>query len=467
MLRSLSRTTPWSGSFGSTIGHLTDSLTAAQAESLPNAIGKVLPLLRGDVERLRYAAEITVRLDLYEAAASVADLAASTNDRDLLMAAATLCGNPAVNPAVRRRVAHMVRADRAGMIRIDPGTTPFTGEEKYLYRQCWPGKNTDDHPYAVAPVVVLDRGFDARHSFRFAVSLDRAGAVVRRLASDGKVPLWFGSHTILVCRPKTRTRVLSAYPRFPEAHIILELPRDGGHQLGQLLRRINDLLTGPQKLRLHKLPVEVTTNLWAPDVFSSGVYPTKEIAVLSGSSRSSLDYLRRRVKLTPLSFQPIRWTFRDLVAFRTWSYLKSVSPGRVLSDVVPALAQFAGDSDAVRIGVTTDGSVLVDRGDGWANVATGQRPLDLDITNIDDVFQPFSFGNGVSVPLPTVSRNTTLNPAVLNGTPYLKGHRISAKNLASLDRRNGRQAILSAYPELENVSFDDTVRVGHQILSAR
>ena len=446
--------------------YLATGLTVAHAECLPRAIGEVLPLLRGDIERLRFAAEIATRLDLFEVARSVADLASSTDDRDLSLAAATLCGNPAVGQSLRKRVADMLGNDLTGLIRIDPHTVPVTADEKCLYWQCWPGARTDDIPFPLAPVVVLDRGFDALRALRFAVRLDQAGTVVRRLAPEADIPLWFGSQTVLVCRPQTRTRVLSTYPGFSEAQIIAESLPEDERRLGLLLRRVDAALPGPQKLRFKDFPVEVTTKLWEPDVFMAGVYQTKEVAFLSGTARSSLDYLRQQKLLTPLSSGAIRWAFRDLVAFRTWSYLRSVSPRRVSSNVVPALSRFAGDEKAVKLGVTSEGAVFVDRGDGWANVETGQRPLSLDITDVDDVFRPFPYGGGKTLPLLNASQNTRLHPAVLHGTPHLKGHRISAKCLAGLDRRNGRQLILSAYPELENVSFDDTVRVGHQLLSA-
>ena len=465
-LHALSSTAPRSRSLASTMTDLLDGLNISHAESLPKAIGGVLPLLRGDPERLRFAAEITVRLDLFEAAPTVAELAESTHDTDLLLAAASLCGNPAVDQSLRKRVTDMVGPDRTGLIRVDPLTVPATAEEKYLYWQSWPGARTDDISYPLSPVVVLDRGFDPLDSLRLAVSLDQAGTMVRRLAPDSEVPMWFGSQTVLVCRPRTRTRVLSAYPGFPESQIIPEsLPKDD-RQLGVLLRRIDAALSGPQKLRFSKFPVEVTSNLWDPDVFAAGVYATKEVAFLSGATRWSLDRLRKRELLTPLSAGTIRWTFRDLVAFRTWAYLRSLSPRRVSSDVVPALARFTGDERAIKLGVTSEGTVLVDQGDGWSNVETGQRPLDIPITDIDDVFQPFSYGGGRTLALPNASPNTTLHPSVLHGTPHLKGHRISAKGLAGLDRRNGHQAILSAYPELENVSFDDAVGVGYQLLAA-
>ena len=465
-LHALSSTAPWSRTLAATMTDLIEGLTVSHAEALPTAIGEVLPLLRGDPERLRFAAEIAVRLDLFEAAPALAELAISNNDADLLLAAASLCGNPAVDQSLRKRVTDMVGTDRTGLIRVDPLTVPATAEEKYLYWQSWPGSHTDDASYPLSPVVVLDSGFDPLDSMRLAIGLDQAGAMVRRLAHDSEVPMWFGSQTVLLCRPRTRSRVLSAYPRFPESQIIPEsLPKDD-RQLGVLLRRIDVALSGPQKLRFSKFPVEVTSNLWDPDVFAAGVYATKEVAFLSGATRWSLDRLRKQELLTPLSASTIRWTFRDLVAFRTWAYLRSLSPRRVSSDVVPALARFAGDKRAIKLGVTSEGAVLVDHGDGWSNVETGQRPLDMNITDVDDVFRPFSYGQGKTLALPHASPNTTLHPSVLHGTPHLKGHRISAKSLAVLSRRNGRRAILSAYPELENVSFDDAVGVGDQLLAA-
>lgn len=445
---------------------LVEGLTNAHAESLPRAIGEVMPLLLADTERLRFAAEIAVRLDLFEVAPFVTELATSTNDPDLLLAAATLCGNPAVDQSLRSRIAGMMGSDRTGLISVDPSTVPETAEENYLYWQSWPGVRSDGFPFPLSPVVVLDQGFDPLRSLRLAISLDRAGAMLRRLAPESRIPLWFGSQTVLLCRPRTRTRVLSAYPRFPVARIIADpLPEDD-RTLGLLLRRIDALLPGPQKLRFSEFPVEISENLWEPEVFMAGVYQTKEVAFLSGTTRWSLDNLRQQELLTPLSSDPIRWTFRDLVAFRTWSYLRSVSPRRVSTSVVPALARFAGDSKAVKLGVTSEGAVLVDRGDGWANVETGQRPLSIVITDIDDTFRPFSYGDGKAPALPIVGPNTPLHPSVLHGTPHLKDHRISAKSLAALDQRNGHRAILSAYPELENVTFDDTVGVGYRLLSS-
>ena len=467
VLHAFNSAAPRSSSLASTVADLTFGLTVDQAECLPVAIGGVLPLLRGDAERLRFAAKIAARLDLFEAADGVARIADAMGDRYLLLIAATLCGNPAVDSSLRARIADSVGADPAVRIRLDHHHMPTTANEQLLYEQCWPGARSDDAPFALPPVLVLDRGFDARTVLRFATSLDQAGAVVRRLAPDSEIPFWFGPQTVLVCQYPTRVRVRSKYPTFPEDRIICmsDIP-EHDWQLNKLLRDVNARLPRPQKLRLDESQPEIATSFWKPDVFRAGVYETKDTAFLAGAKRSSLDYLRRRKLLTPLRSKAIRWSFRDLVAVRTWVYLRGVAaPKKVSTSVVPALTQFAGDDQAVKLGVTSAGRVLVDQGGGWVDVYSGQTTFDeLSITDIDDVFQPFPYGKGTTVRLPNVGPNTTLHPEVLHGTPHLTGHRISAKGLASLDIRNGQEAILSTYPELRDVPFDDAVAIGRQLL---
>ena len=190
-----------------------------------------------------------------------------------------------------------------------------------------------------------------------------------------------------------------------------------------------------------------------------------EAAFLGGTTTSSLNYLRKRELLTPRRSDGFRWTFRDVVAVRAWTYLKAISPRRVSSRVVTSLARFGGDVDAARLGVTSEGSVLVDRGTGWVDVETGASPLDIDVSDVDDVFRPFDYGGGHVLDLLQASTNTRLNPTVLSGAPHLEGHRISAKALASVDRLGRREVIEAFYPELAGKSFEDTVTVGMRLLN--
>ena len=75
---------------------LIDALTESEARQLPAAVGGVMPLLRGDLERLRFAAEALVRFDMFEAAPELVRVAVAASDEELLLSAAALCGNPGV-----------------------------------------------------------------------------------------------------------------------------------------------------------------------------------------------------------------------------------------------------------------------------------------------------------------------------------------------------------------------------------
>lgn len=467
VLQAMRSSDPWSQSLSAVMAGLAEHLTTEEAECLPGAVAGVLPLLRQDRERLRFGAEIAARLDYHEATGALAELAIDLGDRDLLLEAATLCGNPAVEAPIRARLLEAVGHNPAGRIRIDPHAVPASSEEESLYLQCWSGARRPRSGFALAPVVVLDQALDALAALRMSIRLDEAGASVRRLANRAAVPLWFGPETVLVCHPVTRSRVLSGFPRFPERQVLTdELPTDE-RGMDKLLRQINAALDGPQRLRLDALSYGIESPVWDPEVFTAGVYPTREAALLAGTATSSLTYLHRQGLLSPRELRGGRcWNFRDVVAVRTWAYLKSQSPRRVSSEVVTALSRFAGDTKAVQLGATSEGSVLVDRGDGWVNVVTGQSALGMDITDIDAVFRPFRYGGGTTMDLLRASPNTRLYPTVLNGTPHLDGRRISAKALASVDAHFRREAIEAAYPELEGVAFEDTVEVGLRLLKA-
>ncbi len=466
VLHILGNTDSHTRSMSVTMSDLVEHLNAEQAACLPDAIGQVLPLLGNDPERLRFAAHLAVRFDLFEAAAELAEIALAVDDRDLKLAAAMLCGNPAVEAPVRQRVAEAVADDPFGRIRLDRGFGPGTEDERRLYAQCWPGVRTESSPLPQTPAVVLDGSYPADAALRFAVRLDKAGASVRRLSPGSRIPYWFGAQTVLVCQPPTRSRVLNSYPQFPERQIlVVDMPADNREADG-LLRRVNGVLAGPHRLALGGLGPEVEYAVWAPEVFTAGAYTTKDAAFLAGTTSSSLNRLRIQGVLEPRNAGIFLWTFRDVVAVRTWAYLKSMARRRIPSKVVEELARFAGDSEAVRLGATSEGRVLVDQGDGWDDVVSGQRVMGIPITAIDEVFRPFDYGGGTTLDLLQASANTKLYPTVLNGTPHLDGHRISAKALASVDTLCRSEAIEAAYPELEGKSFEDTVSVGRQLLSA-
>lgn len=449
-----------------TMSDLVEHLTPEQAARLPQAVGEVLPLLSNDPERLRFAAQLAVNFDLFEAAPNLAEIALASDDRELTLAAARLCGNPAVGATVRHRVANAVADDPAGRIRLDPSYSPKTADEQMLYSQCWPGVRTRSS-FPQSPVVVLDWSLRSDDALRLAVRLDKARASVRRLAAEVEIPNWFGAQSVLICAPRARSRVLNRFPDFPEHQMmVIESIPASEPETDRLLRQVNNALSGPHKLSLSVLGPEVELSIWAPEVFKAGVYSTREAAFLAGTKASSLNYLSRKGILQPHYSGVLHWTFRDVVAVRTWVYLKTLSGRRVPSKVIRELSQYDGDAEAVRVGATSEGGVLVDKGDGWVDLLNKQQLMPISITEIDRVFQPFQYGSVAVLGLLQANETTKLHPTILSGTPHLDGHRISAKALASLDARGQREAIVTAYPKLDGESFEDTVAVGKQLLSA-
>jgi hypothetical protein len=443
-------------------------LKSAEAAVFPGALAGVLPLLHGDLDRTRFAVELASLLDLWEIAGEVAEIAVSRRDPDLILAASSLCGTAGLNGARADRLLGALSGApelrRAAEIRLRPEAQPQTADEHLLFLQRWPGFRTRGDQSPAAPVVVLDSALDAAEMLTLAIELLRAGASVRRLPPTNP-PNWFGPDTVLVCAARTRTRVLSAYPGFQESHLFTA-PQLGSDQgVAVLLRRINAVLPSQRRLRLGELRTELATSVWDPDVYGLGVYETREASFLTAAPTSAMYRLAKQGLLEPRCFGVYMWAFRDLVALRTWHYLKSQSAKRISSGIIPLLARFSGDTKVVRLGATSDGHVLADRGSGWEDIVSGAQVMDLPVEDVDDAFRPFSLGGRRAPDLLAASQHTRLHPAILHGAPYRRGYRITAASLASLEKRNGYAAITAAYPQLEGVDVSDTVEVGRQLLA--
>ncbi|WP_419842995.1 hypothetical protein [Candidatus Poriferisodalis sp.] len=459
------------------MSRLAGNLTSQEAESLPNAIAGILPLLRSDLERLRFASELAVVFDLFELAHNVVELAVETHDRQLLFHAADLAANPAVDSSVRQRIVDfsltMSEQQRAIQIRVDPSAVPVTSDEQRLQYLSWPGSRVEKTGFALPPVVVVDSGLRADLVFRMSVALIEAGATVRRLESRTQIPTWFGSETGLVCSEETRRRVREKFPEFPESQIIVpdggDLPDRPRDQM-RLIQRLQNALVGVFREPIRSIDVDfgIGESLWKPEVFTAGIYTTREAAFLAGAKSDWLYRQRKRNLLKSLDVDGPRWNFRDVVAVRVWQYFNSQSPKSVSPKIIGTIVDFTGAKDAVRLGVTADGKILVDSGTGFEDLSSGQRVFeDISIQDVDDTFRPFVVGDGRVPDLINATANSTLHPNCLHGTPHLTGYRIAAKDLASIHLASSTEGVLQAYPELQGVDYDDVVGVGRQLLALK
>ena len=391
-------------------------------------------------DRLRVAADLLVQLDMYEAANAVHTVAWATGDEQLLFAAASLCGNPAADDSLRRRLAQDLESHPEAQIRLYDAHHPATPEETLLYEQRWPGSRSDQDRYRLAPVTVLDTSFPPLDVMRVSLPLIEAGSTVRRLDPNTDIPNWFGPQTTVVCTPETRRRIL-ARRSFPERQFVLGLDTSTDSKIAALLRRIVQALPDPAGLRLSVLREEFDKTWWEPEVYKLGVYETSEATCLTSASAATLHSLAKQEILHPHKYgRQTLWPFRDVVAVRTWRYMGTTAQKRVPRATIQPLADFAGAEKATDVGVTSGGRVLAKSDGSWVDVLTGDQVLPMNITQVDTAFQPFPLGSRQVPGLLRPSEHTTLHPTKLSGAPHLTGHRIPARALHELDQQ-GRQRL--------------------------
>ena len=459
--------------FGDLIAVLDDS----QAAVFAPALGGILRLLAGDADRMRFAASAIAQFDMADAAGHLVEAALGTRDRDLILAACTVCGNPAVSQDVRSKMEKALERDRPALMRLRPDISPETAGEKLLYQQCWPGSREREGLQRLPAVVVLDRALGARAVLLAALRIIGHGGVVKQLDADNPVPDWFGPATVLVCAEATAKSIPLWVGGLLGGRFIVAPAISSEEGVVALMRRINAALPPGLKLQIADTGSDSAKDVWDPEVYGLGSYSTSEASYLTSASIRLLYALARDEVLNPRLVgkrDTPNWSFKEIVGVRAWRYMRLRTGRRISTAVAQRLVDFPGDEDGNRVGVTSDGRVWSERPaeDGiprWMDVLTGEQIIPMkeaDLTSLDSVFEPFYLRGGTVPGLLRVSAHTGLHPASLNGQPRLDGHRIPARSLAALDSRGGRSTILAAYPELEEVQFNDTVRVGHELAGA-
>ena len=246
-----------------------DWLSNRMAQQLPAAISGILPLLRNDLDRLKFAAETLVNFDMFEAAEALTNLAIDIGDSDILLSAASLCGHPGVSPSLKKRVSELHNDDCWMQIRIYDHITPSNEDERLLYEQCWPGARSADSPPYLPPVVILDTSLEPKISLNLTVRLVNAGSVVRRIGTDHTMPNWFGPHTVLICNPPLHTRISSKYPKFLGRQVIVDPRLENERDYTLLLKQINAILPNKARLRVATTETATHSSLWDPPLIGS------------------------------------------------------------------------------------------------------------------------------------------------------------------------------------------------------
>ena len=453
------------------ISNMTKTLTDVEASALPIAIRNVLPLLRGHTDKLRIAMDIASQLDLFELASAGVKLAVETRDSRLTMLAAALCGNPAADSDARRYLRGEHPDDPLVQIRMNPDHITSSAREERLHLQRWPGKRTRENTYRLTPTVVIDCGLPPAFVLRLASSMASHGLMVRRLPHDVSIPDWFGPETVFVAS-STPPRGISQRLRTSGTRRVVV--REEAPELDRVTEQITGAL--PESLvQRTRLRQETPYALWKPSIYELGRYRTREAAWHTGTNIRQWHRFNRKGWIKPQvssSGRELWWTFRDIVAVRTWSYLQTAAlkdrdmelGPRVSQKVICRLAEFGGSDNISMLGVASNGDVIAQTDDDWFNLDTGNYVIEPAVTS-DEVFKPFNHGDVRVLDLLAPNRDTRVHPTITDGKPHVYGCRIPAVGIARIHARSGLAGVLEFYPSLADRSFSGAIEVGKELLA--
>ena len=467
------------------VRRLVTLLNDDELEQLPAALGRTALVVEGNEALLDVVLDAVATFDAYEALPDLVRLAASSSNRRALVTAAAIAANPGVDDhlyqQVRRQVAEAESPSQQASLftRLAPPQSAPEGQDNPLRRLTlnrWPGLATSESARRLlTPQIAIDgTGARPKMVWSLACELVRAGASIRRVPEAPQrsthddwiapwVPIvtWAAAHNGADAALQSRlgTEALEVV-RIGSQTLTSVVVRRMTEQINAVLHRFD-----VRQLRAldSTLPLTAEFQAFHPDVLRQGAFEQHEMAYLCG-------YRRRKTvhaAMSKLDFTPVRdrtipyYSFKQLVALRVWRWASTQARGKLSPDFVPRLEAFAGADTATSIGLTYSGELLVDEGAGYYNARTDQLVLP-DLT-LDQMFESFTIGSTVTVPrLLQPSNFTTVNPLVLGGSPTLAGRRLSAEALASLHRGGGNEAVLRAYPELEEEqsAVEDAIHVG-------
>ena len=92
------------------------------AARVPSAFDRTLPLLAGDVDRLRLATDLIVSFDIYKAMPSLLNLARKLKSSDLALAAAAFASHPGVPESTAR----IAREELVGIVDMSASSNAHT-----------------------------------------------------------------------------------------------------------------------------------------------------------------------------------------------------------------------------------------------------------------------------------------------------------------------------------------------------
>ena len=190
-------------------------------------------------------------------------------------------------------------------------------------------------------------------------------------------------------------------------------------------------------------------------------YDPKVAAALSGVTTRQLAYWRTTRVLVPevSGSKPILYSFRDLVALRTFAYLREQ---RSLQSIRRALRTLAdmGEIDhlsSYRLELQGKKSIALVKEDSGVDLV--ERPgQTLTVVKLGDILKAFPLGD-IEVPaLARPRRNLSVDPAARGGHPVVLGTRVPFELVAGLVRDGvAPEDVSEFYPSVDAAAARDAV----------
>ena len=196
-------------------------------------------------------------------------------------------------------------------------------------------------------------------------------------------------------------------------------------------------------------------------------FEPKVAAALSGLSTQRLAYWRRTGALVPevSSDRPVLYSYRDLVALRTFAYLRG---DRSLQSIRRALGNLRdmGETEhlsAYRLVSQGRRSIALVKDEGAVDLV--ERPgQTLTVVKLGDVLRSFPFGD-IEVPnLAHPRQHISVDPGVRAGHPVVTGTRVPFELIAGLVRDGvPPEEVSQFYPSVDAAAARDAADLAEYI----
>ncbi|MCM4079536.1 DUF433 domain-containing protein [Paractinoplanes hotanensis] len=181
-------------------------------------------------------------------------------------------------------------------------------------------------------------------------------------------------------------------------------------------------------------------------------YEPRIASALSGATRGQLAYWRRQKLLVPevSATRPVLYSFRDLIALRTFVYLREERPLQTIRRALDKLREIGETDHLSRYRLVAQGrrsiALVQDAGDGAVDLVEkpGQQ---LTVIKLGDMLRAFPLGE-IEIPsLAHPRRRISVNPSVRRGYPVVAGTRVAFDLVAGLVRDGvPPEAVKEYYP---------------------